>query len=94
MLLLKQKHPHGDTSVLLKMVCGGEDYRLRNDHKAALGGIQHRDGSWKERKGLMVGLVNAPLGSLPTETSTNISIITEKPSECQAQSPDVADNML
>lgn len=30
------------------------------------------------RKGLMVGLVNAPLGSLPAKTSTNISIITER----------------
>lgn len=45
-------------------------------------------------KGLMVGLVNAPLGFFQAETSTNISIITEKPSDCQAQSPDVVDNMF
>ena len=38
--------------------------------------------------------VNAPLGFLQAQTSTNISIITEKPSDCQAQSPDVADNMF
>lgn len=49
---------------------------------------------WKGRKGLMVGLVNAPLGFLQAETSTNISIITEKPCDCQAQSPDVVDNMF
>lgn len=42
----------------------------------------------------MVRLINAPLGFLQAETSTNISIITEKPSDCQAQSPDVADNMF
>lgn len=52
---LKQKHPHDDARVLLKMVCGGEDYRLRNNHKATLGGIQHRRGvGW--RGSLMVGL--------------------------------------
>lgn len=43
-------------------------------------------------------LVNAPLGSLQAETSTNISIITEKkkkkPVDCQAESPDAADNMF
>lgn len=44
--------------------------------------------------GLMVGLVNAPLGFPQAETSTNISIITQKPHDCQAQSPDVADNMF
>lgn len=42
----------------------------------------------------MVGLLNAPLGFLQGETSTNISIMTEKPSDCHAQSPDVADNMF
>lgn len=38
--------------------------------------------------------VNVPLGFLQAATSTNISIITEKPTDCQAQSPDVADNMF
>lgn len=45
---LVQNHPHGDTSVLLNTVCGGEDYRPRNDHKTALEGIQPRDGSLME----------------------------------------------
>lgn len=43
---------------------------------------------------MMVRLVNAHLGFLQAATSTNISIITEKPGDCQAQSPDVADNMF
>ncbi len=74
---------------------GLEDYRLRNSHKAAIAGIQHRDGSWMEAGGgLMAGPVNAPLCFLQGETSTNISIITGKPGDCQAQSPDVADNMF
>lgn len=42
----------------------------------------------------MVDPVNAPLGFLQAETYTNISIITEKPGDCQAQSRGVADNMF
>lgn len=41
----------------------------------------------------MVGLVNAPWGFLRPEASANISIITEKRSDCRARSPDAADNM-
>lgn len=45
-VLLKQKHTHGGTSVLFNMVCGEEDHKLRNDHKAALGGIKHKEGEF------------------------------------------------
>jgi len=71
--LLKHEHPH-DTSVLLQIVCWGEDYRLKNDHKPARSNPTQ---TWGGGGGiLLLGLINAPLGFLPVETSTNISIIT------------------
>lgn len=35
-LLIEKCLPQDDTCVLLKMVCEGEDYRLRNIHRATL----------------------------------------------------------
>lgn len=54
----------------------------------------HQAASSTQTQGSTAGPVNAPRGLLQAEPSANISIITEKPGDCQAQSPDVADNMF
>lgn len=64
--------------------------------EAMRGRILYQNVSWVVGKALKACPVNTPWGPSPpqAEAFTNIAIIAEKHSACQAQSPDVAHNMF